>query len=268
VLVLSNEPKNSPLAKASTIENYPGLPQTSGLDLLEQMIGQASDLGVEFRFGRVISVLPIEGHFSVTKGDEAIEASSVILATGAQLAKPFVGEVEFLGRGVSYCATCDGMLYRNSTVCVVGMNSEALKEANFLTEIGATVVFLAKKSQELTGLSADIVVERGSVVEIKGDMMGVTGLVIKSEEAGEEKPIACQGIFILRPSIAPTALMAGLELNGAFICVDGALQTNIAGVFAAGDCIGKPLQVAKAVGEGQRACLSAIESLDSSFHEK
>jgi thioredoxin reductase (NADPH) len=260
VLVISNKPQNSLLAKSKLIENYPGLPRASGLLLLERMISQAHDLGVEFLYERVISVLPMGERFVIATGGANIDARSVILATGAQIAKSFVGETEFLGRGVSYCATCDGMLYRTATVCVVGLGAEAIEEANFLAGIGAKVIFLAKKAP--CGLNEDIRVEEGTVTEIKGDAMGVTALDFKTSDANKNESILCNGVFILRPSIAPDALVAGLDLADGYIAADKTMSASIAGVFAAGDCVGKPLQIAKAVGEGQRACFSAMEYLD------
>jgi thioredoxin reductase (NADPH) len=259
-LVISNKPQNSPLAASKLVENYPGLPRISGLRLLEQMVSQARDLDVEFLYERVISILPTEGRFTIATGNTSINASAIILATGAQMAKPFAGETDFLGRGVSYCATCDGMLYRTATVCVVGLNAEAVEEANFLAKIGAKVVFLAKRVPH--GLDANIMVEQGTVVGIKGDSLGVSGVEFKNGDTDKHETIPCNGVFILRPSLAPDALVVGLELAEGFIVVDKSMATSEKGVFAAGDCIGKPLQIAKAVGEGQQACLSAVEYLD------
>jgi len=259
VIVVSNRPHESALAKASIIDNYPGMPKISGTDMLEQMYEQALELGVEFCFERVITVLSMGEYFSVSAGKEIINARSVVLAIGVQSSKPIAGEAEYLGRGVSYCATCDGMLYRNATVCVVGLNSEAVEEANFLAEIGASVVFLARTAPE--GLAAGITVKEGTAAEIKGDALGVTELVFKSKKTRETESIACNGVFILRPAIAPDALMAGLKLNEGYIAVDEDMQTNIPGVFAAGDCTGKPLQIAKAVGDGQKACFAAVAYL-------
>jgi thioredoxin reductase (NADPH) len=265
VLIISNKPQESPLAKAKHVDNYPGLPQSTGLQILERMIAHARDLQVDFVYERVISVLPMSGHFAVATGGASFDARAIILATGAHLGKPFKGEEEFLGRGVSYCATCDGMLYRGQTVCVVGLNAEAIDEANFLAEIGTRVIFLTKKadSKEMSlGLDKSIVIEEGAVVEIKGDMMGVTELVYRAAQNRGIKSISCAGVFVLRPFITPNALMAGLELADGSIVVDHAMRTNKAGVFAAGDCVGRPLQVAVAVGEGQRACFSAVQYLD------
>lgn len=259
VLVVSNKPQESPLAKSRLIDNYPGLPQVSGLKLLEEMLAHTHALGAVFHYDRVISVLPLGDSFSVTTGSKVLDARAVILAPGAQLAQPFEGEAAYLGRGVSYCATCDGMLYRDSTVCVVGLNSESVEEANFLAGIGAKVVYLAKKAP--TGLADTILVEEGSLVEIKGDLMGLTGLTFKNKATQKIESIPCAGVFILRPSIAPDALIPGLELSDGFIRVDNKMRTNLSGIFAAGDCAGKPLQIAKAVGEGQLATFSAVEFL-------
>jgi thioredoxin reductase (NADPH) len=260
VLIVSNRPQESPLAKAKLIDNYPGLVQVSGLQLLEQMLVHARGLGAELVYERVISVLPMGGQFSVVTGRAGFDAKAVILAMGTQPNKPFRGEDEFLGRGVSYCATCDGMLYRRQTACVVGNSAEAVEEANFLATIGAQVIFVAKKTPG--GLDEGIAAVEGTVVEIKGDEYKVTELVLKTAKGNHVKSIPCNGVFILRPSIAPTALIAGLELAEGYIAVDRAMCTNTPGVFAAGDCIGQPLQVVKAAGDGQRACLSAVKYLD------
>jgi thioredoxin reductase (NADPH) len=260
VLVVSNKPQNSPLAKSKFIDNYPGLPQVSGLQLLEQMIAHAHGLGAHFLYERVISVLSTGEGFTVVASGTSIDTRSVILATGAQFAKPFAGEEEYLGRGVSYCTTCDGMLYRGRVVCVVGLSPDAVDEANFLMEIGVKVVFLAKKPPQ--GLDPSAVVEEGTVVEVKGDGNYVAELSFRAKQSGKIEAIPCAGVFMLRPSISPDALLTGLELADGHIVVDDAMGTNKTGVFAAGDCAGAPLQVAKAVGDGQRACFSAVRYLD------
>lgn len=264
-LIISNKPQESPLAKAKLVENYPGVAAVSGLQLLELMLAQAVSLGVEFSYERLISVLPMGEYYSLTTGKELFEARSVILATGAQQGKPYPGEAEFLGRGVSYCATCDGMLYKTATVCVVGLNSEAVEEANFLQGIGAKVSFVSPKAGAALGglavLSPEIRQISGKPVEVQGDMMGVTALLVQNRESGETEAVSCNGVFILRESIAHDALLAGLKLEDGYIATDSAMRTSIQGVFAAGDCCGKPLQIAKAVGEGQLACFSAVEHL-------
>jgi len=260
VLLVSNDPFESPLAKAPMIDNYPGLPQINGTDLLNLMIDHAKNLGATFAAGKVISILPMGDSFSVTTSDEIYQGESVILTTGLVRTKPFPGETEYLGRGVSYCATCDGMLYRKATICVVGLTNDAVEEANFLQEIGCAVTFLSKKEPE--GLSENIEVRTGTAVEIQGDALGVTGLVYKDSATKEMETLPCSGVFILRSAIAPDALIMGLPLKEGYIVVDKDMNTPILGVFAAGDCVGKPAQVAKAVGEGQAAGFSAVAFLD------
>lgn len=271
VLVVSNDPMDSPLAWSSNVDNYPGLASISGKDLLEKMVSQAQDLGVGFNYSRVITILPMGRQFSITTGSDVIDTLTVIMAPGAATrGKQYPGEQEYLGRGVSYCATCDGMLYRNSTVCIIGMMQEAIEEANFMKGIGSKVHYIAPEAPE--GLVEGIEFISGNVEAIEGDALGVTSVRIKEKTNSNKTSnqllqsrtieIHCSGVFILRPSIAPDALISGLEISDGFISVDRGMRTNIPGVFAAGDCTGKPLQIAKAVGDGQIACLSAVEYLD------
>ncbi len=267
VIVVSNDFHQSYLAKAEVIENYPGMPHISGVEMLEIMHVQAQDLGVTFLQERVASILPWEDHFSLSVGADVVEAKTIILALGLGSGKVFSGESEYLGRGVSYCATCDGMLYRNKEVVVVGLSEQAPAEANFLRSIGCRVTYLAS-GKETPSLEPDITLLYGTVREIIGDELGVTGLIyqekIPAASIGEGvlKTLTAEGIFILRPSIAPSALLVGLELNGKLLKVDHRMKTNIPGVFAAGDCSASPAQIAKAVGEGQIAAWSAAEYID------
>jgi thioredoxin reductase (NADPH) len=261
VLVISNKPEESPLAKSTLVDNYPGVAAISGAQLLLQMLDHALAVGVEFDFTRVITILPMGAHFSITTSSDFVESQAVILTPGAATGgKSYEGEADYLGRGVSYCATCDGMLYRNASVSIVGLTPDAVEEANFMVSIGATVHYVSREIPE--GLAEGIIVHAGKVAAIEGDALGVTALVIKAANAEKTERIECSGVFILRPSIAPDALIGGLELRDGYIAVDNGMRTNIPGVFAAGDCTGKPLQIAKATGDGQVACLSAVEYLD------
>lgn len=284
-LIVSNPARENPLAASKLVDNYPGMPEATGLHILETMAAQAQKLGVEYLQARAISIVPMETgdpattSFSVTTSSDFVEGRALIIACGAASGgKPFEGEAEYLGRGVSYCATCDGMLYRNSTVLVVGLSHEAAEEAGFLAEIGATVHYVAKEMP--TALDPRIHRHPGRLLSIEGDALGVTGATIserpadspegyeRAQETSEQvrdKPIERQltvnAVFILRPGIAPTSMLSSLETEAGYIKVDASMRTNIKGVFAAGDCTGKPLQVAKAVGQGQVAVLSAVEYL-------
>ena len=161
--------------------------------------------------------------------------------------------MEYLGRGVSYCATCDGMLYRGRPVVVVGRSGEAPREAAYLKELGCQVVYVASKRPG--GLAPDIPFIQAGRLEVLGEQT-VTGL------RADGAVIPCSGVFILREAVAPTDLLPGLKTEHGSIQVDRRMATSIPGVFAAGDCTGEPLQVSKAVGEGLVAALSAAEYLD------
>ena len=253
VLVVGGDGRDGPLDKAAQVDNYLGLPGLSGRALLEQFQAHAEAQGAARKHGRVLNIMPMNGRFYVGIGSELEEAGAVILATGVAQAKKYPGEAGLLGRGVSYCATCDGMLYRGRDVVVVGLCAEAPDEAAFLQGLGCRVTYTAPKKP--AELAPDIPFVQASRLEILGGD-AVEGL----RADGRELP--CAGVFLLRASLAPTDLLPGLALEGNYLAVDRNMATNIPGVFAAGDCTGLPLQISKAVGEGLVAGHRAAEYLD------
>ena len=252
VLVIGNPWQDSPLAKAERVDNYPGLPGRTGLELLEEFYRHAQALNVEFVVGKALSLLAWNG-FSLTVGSQVYQGRALILAPGVIRAAKYPGETEYLGRGVSYCATCDGMLYRNRPVTVVGLAPDSPQEANYLHSLGCQVVYISPRQPQ--GLDEGIPYVKAGKLAVRGERT-VTGL----EADGALLP--CAGVFILRRAVAPTDLLPTLETEEGVIKVDRRMATNIPGVFAAGDCTGGPLQVSKAVGEGHVAALSACEYLD------
>lgn len=239
------------LTRAESIENYPGLPSVSGRELLERMRSQARDMGAELRGGVVHQVIPMGEYFALSLGADFAEAKKIILCTGAKQPRLLPGEEALLGRGVSYCGTCDAMLYRGRNVAVIGQGPEAVPEANFLARLCASVTYFGQPDD---ALDSRIAVRTEKPEAILGETRA-TGL----RAGGEELPF--DGVFIFRETMALTSLIPGLEMDGAFIRVDRQMRTNLPGVYAAGDCTGLPLQVAKAVGEGCTAALSAAQEL-------
>lgn len=242
VVVVSADAEQSHLAKAEKINNYPGMPGMSGKEMLAVMTAQAEAAGAFFMHGRATSIMSMGESFGIAVGSEFVEAEAVILSLGISMGKPFKGETAFLGRGVSYCATCDGMLYRNQNVAVIGLCVDAPEEAEFLRGIGCRVEYFDRS--------------RAKSYEIRGEQT-VTTLIAD----GVEYP--ADGVFILRSGVAPDLLMFGLEMQNGAIAVDRNMQTNLTGIFAAGDCTGTPYQLPKAVGEGNVAALAAVKYLDS-----
>jgi len=241
VKIISNNAEQSNLWKAKLVENYPGCPSASGQDILTTFRKQIDDAGIEIITARALNALPMGGSFSVSCGQDYYEAKALILAAGITQQSTYPGETEFLGRGVSYCATCDGMLFRGKKVAVIGLNEEAASEAEFLRSIGCEVEYFDKN--------------RAKKFEIRGEDK-VTQLL------ADEIAYTVDGVFILRSTIAPSSFLTGLELDGGHITTNGTMKTSINGVFAAGDCTGRHYQIAKAVGQGNSAALAACEYVD------
>ena len=237
-LVVSNRADTSSLWKAEKITNYPGLPAMSGEEMSLLFRRQLEESGAVLVSGRALSVLPMGDSFGVAVGSDYYMGRSILLAAGITREKLYPGEAEYLGRGVSYCATCDGMLYRGKTVAVVGTGGEAKEDADFLEGIGCTVLRFFQNGK----------------YEVKGGLKADT-LVF----AGEEHKV--DGVFIIKDTVSVTKLVPGLEYEQGGVAVDRQMRTNVPGVFAAGDCTGKPFQLAKAVGEGNIAALSACDYL-------
>lgn len=253
VLVVSGRTEDIPLAKAERIDNYLGLPSMNGRELMQRFEEHAVSRGVARLEGRALSAMPTDEGFFIAVGSEVVESQALVLAPGVAHGSKYPGESEHLGMGVSYCATCDGMLYRGKDVVVVGKSAQAPEEANYLQELGCRVTYVSQRAPE--ELNPTIPFVKASRLEILGE-----GAVSALRADGVELPCAC--VFLLRPSMAPADLLPGLELEGAYIRVDRNMATNLPGVFAAGDCTGLPLQVSKAVGEGMMAGHRASEYLD------
>ena len=254
VVVVGNDYRESPLYRAERVDNYLGMPGMTGAQLLEAYRRHAESMEVDFRAGRVLNIMQLEGTCYLSIGSEMETAKAVVLATGVVRGKKLPGEVKYLGRGVSYCATCDGMLYRGKPVVVVGMAPDAPEEANFLQGIGCQVTYVSARAPE--GLVPAIPYVKSGRLEIVGED-GVTALRVGDTE------LPAQCVFLLRSAMPPTDLLPDLALeeNG-YITVNRQMGTNLPGIFAAGDCTGLPLQLSKATGEGLVAGQAAAEYVD------
>ena len=241
-LVVSNPLEENPLWKAKEVDNYLGLPRLSGAELLTAFQRHAESSGAEFLEGRALSALRSGESWYVSVGNTMVQGKAVVLAAGVVRGKKLPGEAELLGRGVSYCATCDGMLYRGRKVAVLGWTESAGEEAAFLEGIGCSVTYF-HRPKDCSVLGTD----RVEAVRCDG------------------KTVPADGVFLLRPTMTPSDLFPGLAVEEGSAVVDRRMATNLPGLFAAGDCTGGPLQVSKAVGEGHVAALSACEYLDAAL---
>lgn len=208
---------------------------------------------------KVTNIMPAGGYYTLLTKDGMYEAKTLILASGVSFGKPIPGEKEFLGKGVSYCATCDAMFYRGKRAAVIGYSKADEKEADFLAQVAEKVFYIPMYPDEVH-VDDKIEVIRDSVVKIKGQET-VDTLVLKNQE------LALDGVFILRESVAADQLVPGLLVEDNHVAVDRMMKTNLPGCFAAGDIVGKPYQYIKAAGEGNVAALSAVSYLDARRRE-
>lgn len=241
------------------ISNYPGLPEIKGPDLSEKMHDHLDSTNVELSAKNVTTIYSMGDFFAIQAENDMIEAKTVILSVGVDFKKSIENEDSFLGNGVSYCATCDAPLYKGKTTCVIGYNKESIEETKFLSELCSKVYFVPAPSIEgQFEFSENVEIIKDLPVKFEGTMHAQK-LVLKSTE------IVADGFFVLKDSYPITSLVPGLEVDGSHIVVNRQMETNIKGLYAAGDVVGKPYQIAKAVGEGQVAALNAVELINKTL---
>lgn len=239
---------SSKIRSVELIRNFPALPSVSGEKLQKAFLEQIKEAELTITERTVTGIYPEGGGFGILAGEEYYGAKAVILATGVEAVKPMKGEPELLGRGVSYCATCDGALYKNKTIAVVATSKDYEHEAEFLASIAEKVYFVPLyKNPQIKAGNVEIV--KGAPVEVRGGAR-VEALVFR------DKALTVDGVFLLKNSAPPSVLVKGLQTENGSVAVTRACETNIKGVFAAGDCTGRPYQYAKAAGEGNVAAHS------------
>jgi thioredoxin reductase (NADPH) len=276
-LILERNMAGGQIALTELVENYPGFPEgISGFDLSQKMKTQAEEFGAEVReIEAVTSVTPdAGGRLAVTTDRETIRTRSVILAPGVEPRRSGIpGEAEFIGRGVSWCATCDGALYRGRTVAVIGGGDSAVEEGMFLTKF-ADKVFLVHRRDQLR--AAQIAQERcfdNAKMELVWDSVPrridgkdmVEALEVENVKTGEQRSLPVNGVFIYIGQDPNTGWLDGVVERDAhgYIVTDGLQRTSLPGVFACGDATVGPLkQIARAVGDGALAAVQAEKYLD------
>ncbi len=256
VLVIGNAQVSEKVVKAHEILNYLGIPGVKGEDLAAKFLDHAKSMGVEFKDAQIHTVYAMGDYYTLqTTGDEMLEATTVVLATGVNFGKPYPGENEFLGRGVSYCATCDASLYKNKKVVIIGSSPKEEAEADFMAELCSEVIYIPTY-KEVPQVTDKVTVCLDTPVEIQGAMKA-NKLVTKEGE------IEADGFFILRESVSPAQLVPGLAMDGNHIAVNREMATNLPGCFACGDIVGAPYQYIKAAGEGNVAAISVVNYMNS-----
>ncbi len=263
-LVLDKGTAAGALGMAGRVDNYPGSPQVAGEELIRIMREQAQSFGARFRQERVTGV-SLEGKLKlIYTASDAVEARAVIIATGSMgRANALPGEEALIGKGVSYCATCDGAFFRGKAVAVVGDSAEALEEARLLARFAAPLYLVTRKKEPPAALPEGAsAITKATVSRILGEKT-VTGIVVR--QGSLEKNLAVQGVFIYLYGNRPvTGFLGGALPTDRYGClmVDENMQTAIPGVFAAGDVLCPQVkQAVVAAAEGCRAAMQAIRFL-------
>lgn len=272
-LVLEGAGFGGQIASSHLVENYPALPNLSGADYAEALTAQAKALGAETRFGRVTAVRREGERFVLTVRKQEFEGRALILATGAKHRKLGVArEEELTGRGVSYCAVCDGAFFKGKDTAVVGGGDSALQAALFLSGVARSVTLIHRRG-EFRGQEANAAAVRqrenialalnSRVVELLGEN-ALTGVILE-DASGNRRELAAEGLFIevgQEPDNGLFSQLARLDEGGYFSSGEDCL-TGTPGVFVAGDCRAKELrQLTTAVADGSVAATAACRWLD------
>jgi len=285
-LILEKLSPGGQVVTTDILENYPGFVEPiGGFELIDRMVGQATKFGVEIRMGEVtgIEAPADQEHKIIHLGDETISAIGVIIATGAyhkHLGVP--GEDHFWGKGVSCCATCDGMFYKGKRVVVVGGGDTAIKESLFLTKFASEITIIHRRDRlRATKVLQDKILSMPDKVKFEWksfvkEVMGenkVSGVKLGYVDSNEEKILECDGVFIFVGFIPGTDFVKGfVEMDErGYILTDDNMKTSVPGVFACGDARKKLLrQIITACGEGATAAFAAeqyIENIKGSAYE-
>lgn len=255
VVLIGKELHSTRLIEAEKIENFPGLPLLSGRELSDRLWGQLDKEKVSHLTDEVQIIGQAVNGYQLFTRNRTVSAKAVILATGVKLHGELPGEKEMAGRGVSYCANCDALFFKGKTVAVIGYTREGEEEANYLADVCGKVYFLPLYKKKPERLKSNVEILKGRPVRISG------GDRVEALETDQGR-INVEGVFIAREALPPGELLPGLAVEDGFIKVDRNQATNLPGIFAAGDCVGKPWQIAKTLGEAQVAALSAARYLD------
>ncbi|HYA32080.1 MAG TPA: thioredoxin-disulfide reductase [Thermodesulfovibrionales bacterium] len=264
------------IAISKEVENYPGVEGITGFDLAEKMIHHANSFGLNIMQQEVVSIRPGPGYHSVRLANgEEFHTVTVILASGASVRKLGIpGEAEYLGSGVSYCATCDGFFFRDKTVVVVGGGDTAVEEALYLSKLTKKVSLVHRGNEfraakilmdRLEKESAIKVIRNTMITEIRGDGKAVHAVSFKNTATGEKGELPAEGVFIfIGYSPNNQLISAGVRMNEqGFVITDEKCETSVPGIFAVGDVRQKfANQIVVAAADGCIAALAAAHYVE------
>lgn len=248
VLIIGKKSKS--LEKSPSIKNYLGFNDIKGSDLYNNFIDHIKNYPVEILDKKIKAVYAMGEYFSVDLGEKMLTSKACIIAAGVDMGKSVEGEDKFFAKGISYCATCDASLYKGKKVVLLGMNDEAIEEANFINKMASQTIFVNPSKKDVK-LDDGIEIINKKAEKFTGNLKAESLIL----EDGQE--LKADGFFIIKNSSKPESLVPSIEIEDGHIKVNYDMTTNIKGLFACGDITGRPYQINKAVGQGQIAGLNA-----------
>ena len=268
-VILDKNPDVGALAITHQIANYPGVSsEMSGEALLKLMRDQAIQYGADYRRAQVFGIDASSDLKTIYTPEGTFKAKALVVASGA-MGRPasFKGEADFLGRGVSYCATCDGAFYKGREVAVVGVNKEAVEEAQVLTKFASTVHWITSNDPKEDDLHAQSLLKEPNVrhwsktrlMEIKGNEGGVTGIDVKTRSEESQTSLDLEGVFVYMTGSKPITDFLGDQVafkEDGGVVVDDFMATNVEGVWAIGDIRNTPFK--QAVVAASDGCIAAM----------
>ncbi len=275
VLVLEGASYGGQIVNTASVENYPAAPNISGFDLATEIYNQAKALGAEFKFEKVLEVKDLDTEKSVVTKKNTYSGKTVILATGSENRKlGLENENTLIGKGISYCATCDGAFYKNKTVAVVGGGNTALEDALYLSDIAEKVYIIHRRDTfrgeestvEILRQKENVVFVYNSVVKKLNAQKRLESIEIENTADGHTETVNINGLFVAVGRIPVNSAFSGLvELDGSgYVAASENCRTNVPGIFAAGDNRTKEIrQLVTAAADGAVAATQAVNFINN-----
>lgn len=281
VLILDRGIYGGQMNNTAEVENYPGFDSIMGPDLSEKMYHSTIQFGAKYQYGMVTAVEDHQSYKIVKTSDETFKTGSIVIATGSEYKKIGVpGEEDYSGKGVSYCAVCDGAFFKNEDLVVIGGGDSAVEEGIYLTQLAKSVTIIHRRDQ----LRAQPILQKrafandkikfiwnADVEAIQGDQAKVTGVKYRDKVSGTEQVLPASGVFIYVGIQPNTQQFSDLKITdeAGWIITDDQMQTPVPGIFAVGDVRKKTLrQITTAVGDGGLAGQNVFNYLQTLTDEK
>lgn len=271
VAIIDGNAPGGQLNRINSIENYSGFSKISGPELAFNMFDQLQDNKVDYKYGKVQEIKKESDYFIVSTEKEIFSVKAVIIATGRNPKElGLENEKQLLGRGISFCAICDGSLYRNKKIALVGNSKETLEEALYLTNLVSELLIVIKEEEliecdlkdKIINNSKIKVINNSIITKLNSEDKKLSSIIIKNIKTNQSEEIELSALFEYNGYQPNTEFIDCLKNNG-YIVVNQQMRTNIKGIFACGDVIDKEVyQVSTAVAEGAIAGLQASKYID------